>query len=122
MRSAACRLATPLTMLLTQIVHELLQSAQRGGGSVSSASAAATAAMGPPACMLNVEDRDSIVAVAPDGLTCQARDEVAWGGIRGAVGARAGEQGAAGARLGRQQAAAQQQGCWASPAVHRQQH
>ncbi|KAI7842747.1 hypothetical protein COHA_003675 [Chlorella ohadii] len=69
-----------------QIVHEAIRTRQRsrqnapagGGGGGADA---------PPACMLNAEDRDSVVAVSPDGLRCQARSEQAWGGVRGTVGA-----------------------------------
>jgi hypothetical protein len=38
------------------------------------------------AAKLDVNDRTPFVAVAPDGLMCQARDAVQWGGIRGSVG------------------------------------
>ena len=66
-----------------------------GSGASSSGSAGGGGGGGgsdAPSCVLNVDDRDSIVAVNPDGLTCQARSETAWGGIRGGVGAQSGEQ------------------------------
>lgn len=66
-------------------MHEAIRTKQRsrqnapaGGGG---------AADTPPACVLNAEDRDSVVAISPDGLRCQARSEQAWGGVRGTVGA-----------------------------------
>lgn len=72
-----------------QIVHEALRTRQRARDSAATASAAgaAPAPAGPPPCVLNAEDRDAVVAVAPDGLRCQARSEQAWGGVRGTLGA-----------------------------------
>ena len=40
--------------------------------------------MGPP--KLSAADRSPIVAIAPDGVTCQARHDVQWGGVRSTVG------------------------------------
>lgn len=37
-------------------------------------------------CQWNVDDRVEFIAVSPDGLMCQARDPVQWGGVRGTVG------------------------------------
>ena len=36
----------------------------------------------PDSCVLNVQDRSSIVAVSEDGLVCQARSASEWGGCR----------------------------------------
>lgn len=74
-----------------QIVHEALRTRQRsrqnqGLGQAAAGSAAAVVAP-PPACLLNTEDRDTLVAIAADGLRCQARSEAAWGGCRGTLGA-----------------------------------
>jgi hypothetical protein len=33
-----------------------------------------------------VDDRDTLLAVAPDGLTCQTRHEEKWAGVRANVG------------------------------------
>lgn len=87
-----------------QIVHEALRSRQladkqagTGSGTVDAAAAAtAAAAAGPAAaaaaaCILNGEDRDDVVAIAPDGLRCQARSEAAWGGCRATMGALSGK-------------------------------
>lgn len=71
-----------------QIVHETLRTRQR---TRQNASGSEEGPGEPAACVLNAEDRDSVVAVAPDGLCCQARSEAAWGGVRGAVGAFAGK-------------------------------
>lgn len=76
-----------------QIVHEALRTRQRARDSAAaggSGSGTATKPAGPPPCVLNVEDRDAVVAVAPDGLRCQARSEQAWGGVRGTLGAFSG--------------------------------
>lgn len=77
-----------------QVVHEALRMRQRsmhssGGGSGGSGGTAAaeSAPVGPPPCVLNAEDRDDVMAIAPGGLRCQARSEAAWGGCRGTLGA-----------------------------------
>ena len=86
-----------------QIAHEALRSRQMGGGqagpgsgaggaAAAVADAAATAAVpAAPACILSAEDRDDVVAIAPDGLGCQARSEAAWGGCRATLGALSGK-------------------------------
>lgn len=87
-----------------QVVHEALRARKKsgsGGGEESStgseadagaaAAAAAAVAAAAPTCLLNAEDRDEVVAIAPDGLRCQARSEAAWGGCRGSLGALSGK-------------------------------
>jgi ATP-dependent RNA helicase DDX1 len=77
-----------------QVVHEALEARRRGGGGDGAAAPSAGPGGAPPApagCRLNAEDRDDVVAVSPDGLTCQARSESGWGGVRATLGARAGK-------------------------------
>ncbi len=72
-----------------QIVHEALramQNPQPGAGGGSKAGSGESAP-----CVLNSEDRDSLLAVSADGLRCQARSEQAWGGCRATVGAFGGK-------------------------------
>lgn len=71
-----------------QIVHETLVRRSRGGDSDD---AAAADLDGVASCRLNVDDRDDVVAISADGLTCQARAEHAWGGCRANVGAFSGK-------------------------------
>lgn len=70
-----------------QIVHEAIRTRQRSRQNAPAGGGNGGAAAAPPACVLNAEDRDSVVAISPDGLKCQARSEQAWGGVRGTVGA-----------------------------------
>lgn len=79
-----------------QIVHEVLVARQRGGNAGGDASDAAEPSAAPPpggaaACRLNTEDRNAVVAIAADGVTCQARSADSWGGARATVGATAGK-------------------------------
>jgi ATP-dependent RNA helicase DDX1 len=75
-----------------QLVHEALAAAAAAGAGAAAAAApaAAAAAAARPACALNPEDRDAVVALAPGGLVAQARDEHLWGGARAGAGAAAG--------------------------------
>jgi ATP-dependent RNA helicase DDX1 len=79
-----------------QIVHEVLVARQRGGGAGGASSATAAEPSTAPAptsaadCRLNADDRDAVVAIASDGVTCQARSE-SWGGARATVGVVAGK-------------------------------
>lgn len=66
-----------------QIVHEALVARQNGADAANNSTETS--------CVWNLEDRDSILAIAPDGLTCQARSEQSWGGGRGTLGAFAGK-------------------------------
>lgn len=78
-------------------MHELRRSAELGAAEVISAAAAKPVTQ---VVLLNKDDRTSFVAgrsldgvsycfaiqptaVAPDGLSCQSRQERSWGGIRG---------------------------------------
>ncbi|GAB4816240.1 hypothetical protein N2152v2_003286 [Parachlorella kessleri] len=69
-----------------QIVHETIIAKQRG-----KLSSGAAGSGGVVQCLLNVDDRDPLFAVTPDGLRCQARSESAWAGGRGTVGAFSGK-------------------------------
>ena len=91
-----------------QLVHEARAAAaaakEEAAVAGASASAAASAAPASPAgdadgggaakrsrplpSLLNVDDRTPLLAVAPDGLTCQCRAENAWGGVRGSKGVK----------------------------------
>lgn len=68
-----------------QIVHETLIAKQRG--KLSSGAAGSGEGV---VCCLNLEDRDPLFAVTPNGLRCQARSEQAWAGGRGTIGAFSG--------------------------------
>ncbi|KAL4855255.1 ATP-dependent RNA helicase DDX1 [Chlorella vulgaris] len=89
-----------------QIVHESLRARQKAApsdfGAASNGQAAShggdgqpsTASTAPapiPPCLLNLEDRDDIVAIAAGGLRCQARGEGMWGGCRATRGASGGK-------------------------------
>jgi hypothetical protein len=73
----------------------------------------------PPAAFvpaMNKYDRNPVVAVSPDGLSCQARHEVNWAGIRANVGVAA----AAGGKFYYEVAVLDEGLCrvgWASPAA-----
>lgn len=89
---SACRLLeAQLARFISPAVHEALRARQAARRGAAAPSADASAASAPAACVLNVEDRDPVFAVSPDGLRCQARSEQAWGGCRGTVGAFGGK-------------------------------
>jgi ATP-dependent RNA helicase DDX1 len=64
---------------ILQIVHETLRG--KAGHEVKSDSKSAASVNNAKFC-LNAQDRDSNLAIAPDGVTCQARDAHAWAGCR----------------------------------------
>ena len=49
-----------------------------------------TSTAGRQACLLSEEDRDAMLAVSKDGLTCQSRGERAWSGGRATMGVHSG--------------------------------
>jgi len=69
-----------------QIVYETLVNRFRGND-IAAPSTGKTDEGPTSACRLNVEDRDAVVAISPDGVTCQARSETSWGGCRATRGA-----------------------------------
>ena len=79
------RRLAPRPTPLPQIVHEAIRTRQRSRQNTQAGGGGGAAQ--PPACVLNAEDRDSVFAISPDGLRCQARSEQSWGGCRGTVGA-----------------------------------
>jgi ATP-dependent RNA helicase DDX1 len=89
-----------------QIVHESLRARQKAAlsdfGAASNGQAASNGGDGQtptasncsapiPPCLLNLEDRGDIVAIAAGGLRCQARGEGTWGGCRATRGASGGK-------------------------------
>ena len=70
-----------------QIVHETLIRNAKAVADMSSA----IVERNPAFCALNIDDRDEIVAVGRDGLSCQSRSRDFWGGIRATVGAFGGK-------------------------------
>ncbi|KAL0042243.1 hypothetical protein WJX77_007018 [Trebouxia sp. C0004] len=71
---------------ILQVVHESIRSRQDGGTSVSGRHEKEMIQ-----CVLSAEDRDALFAVSPDGHRCQARNDRAWAGGRGTVGASQGK-------------------------------
>ncbi|KAK9791611.1 hypothetical protein WJX73_009998 [Symbiochloris irregularis] len=71
---------------ILQIVYETVTTspAQTSSAQQSSAPAASLE------CKLSLDDRDSLLAISPDGLTCQARSQHAWQGGRATAGVREG--------------------------------
>eukprot|EP00899_Mesostigma_viride_P015632 jgi/Mesvir1/2406/Mv22148-RA.1 len=75
---------------LLQVIHEAMVAKTRGkpaggkGGGGGKAGA-------PPPVVMNINDRDPMLAIAPDGLVCQSRSETKWCGARATVGAVAGQ-------------------------------
>jgi ATP-dependent RNA helicase DDX1 len=80
-----------------QLVHEALRAAQTANKAKkqdkpAAESGPAAAAAGKAAGVkLNVGDRSAMLAVAPDALTCQCRQEKDWGGVRATVGVTRGK-------------------------------
>ncbi|KAL3160771.1 hypothetical protein ABBQ38_009184 [Trebouxia sp. C0009 RCD-2024] len=70
---------------ILQVVHESIRSRQAGGTTVSGHHEKEKLE-----CVLSADDRDALFAVSPDGHRCQARNDRAWAGGRGTVGARQG--------------------------------
>lgn len=74
---------------ILQVVHETLaeeaRAAQRGTVSETAAGSTTSADV-----RLSTDDRDALMAVAPDGLLCQCRSERAWAGCRATVGVATG--------------------------------
>jgi len=73
-----------------QIAHESIMLAARGTGSVDGGRENSKPSRSSIALevTVSVEDRDALLAVAPDGLRCQSRAERSWSGARGSVGVR----------------------------------
>lgn len=69
-------------MPILQIVWETLRDLADGKG------ANTTSAYKIPAWTMSVFDRNDGLAVTPDGLRCQSRDQNAWNGCRGTTGVR----------------------------------
>lgn len=84
-----------------QIVHEALRRAQQGHAARGSGQADTSGEAGKgsnsaapsqlPPCVMSTEDRDAVMAVAPDGLAVQSRSDKSWGGGRATLGAFAGK-------------------------------
>lgn len=66
---------------ILQIVWETLRDLSDGKG-------ASTTGFNIPAWTLSVFDRNDGLAVTPDGLRCQSRDQAAWNGCRATTGVR----------------------------------
>ena len=76
---------------ILQVVYETLvtrSTAKRQGGLATAAQRALSSKA--LAIKLNVDDRDSLLAVDPNGLCCQSRHPQSWSGIRANVGTTGG--------------------------------
>ncbi|CAG5135709.1 unnamed protein product, partial [Candidula unifasciata] len=65
---------------ILQIVYESMKDLQEGKG--AGKKVAKTASAGKGHWRMNVHDRGNAMAIDPDGLLCQARDQTAWHGTR----------------------------------------
>lgn len=71
---------------IIQIVHETLVRRARGESEQTNSSSSTSNTNAPHQCHLDIDDRDTVVAISQDGLTCQSRDEYSWGGCRASLG------------------------------------
>ncbi len=82
--------ALPAIQIVQETRRAIAEAASPGPSSASApAKRPRTEESQPP--RLNEDDRSPLVAIAPDGLTCQCRSEASWGGVRATRGVKRGK-------------------------------